>query len=376
MTQSTDGTSAMLAAVIKYAKGGWYAFPAPPGQKKSYKSAARSGGSKWGKTRDLEEIKRDWQTWPDANVGLPTGKDSGFWVLETDTQKGHGVDGIANFKALAAANGSIPDTRMAESPSGSTHYYFKWVDGVEIKNSASRIAPGVDVRGEGGMVIAPPSVRRDGVYKWLNDLPLAEAPQWLIDAAVEASRRPEPSSTRSNQVDLEKLKAALAVLPNDSPSWTEWNSIGMALWSATGGSQEGRDLFHFWSKKWSGYNEANTNDRWAVLHSAPPTSIGIGTIYFKASEACPGWDRYTIDSFYAYLPQHTHIFLPTREHWPAISVNAKLPKQPLLNADGQPIVDGEGKPKQISAAAWLDRHRSVEQMTWARASRRGSRTRL
>lgn len=171
----------MLAAALEYAEWGWDVFPAPPGEKKSYKSAKHSNGAKWGKTRDPEQIRRDFNRWPEANIGLPTGKDNGFWVFETDTPEGHNIDGEASLRKLEAEHGKLPDTLMAISPSGSKHRYFGWPDGVEVRNSASVIGPGIDVRGEGGMVIAPPSVRSDGEYCWLNDLPIADAPQWLID---------------------------------------------------------------------------------------------------------------------------------------------------------------------------------------------------
>jgi hypothetical protein len=174
-----------LVAALDYAeKRGWEVFPAPPGEKKSYKSAKHSDGAKWGKTRDPKQIRRDFRRWPQANVGIPTGKDNGFWVLEIDTPKGHNVDGNASLRALEEKHGPLPKTLMAESPSGSRHRYFKWPDAVAITNSTSSIAPGIDVRGEGGMVIAPPSTRSDGAYRWLNNNPIADAPQWLIDLAV------------------------------------------------------------------------------------------------------------------------------------------------------------------------------------------------
>ena len=137
-------------------------FSSTSGAEKEFKSAQHSEGRKWGKTRDPIEISDDWRRWPEANIGLPCGPDSGFWVLECDTPAGHGVDGIANLAALEAKHGKLPLTCMAMSSSGSLHYYFKWIPGHDIKNSASRIAMGVDVRGNGGMVIAPPSVRVDG----------------------------------------------------------------------------------------------------------------------------------------------------------------------------------------------------------------------
>jgi hypothetical protein len=76
----------------------------------------------------------------------------------------------------------------------------------------------------------------------------------------------------------------------------------------------------------------------------------------------------TLGDFHAYMPMHNYIFAPTREPWPASSVNSRIPPIPVVGKDGRPVID-QGKPKQISAAAWLDRHRPVEQMTWAPGSR-------
>ena len=185
-----------LAAALSYAERGWDVFPANLSlnkatgkfNKKSYKSAEYSGGANWGKTRDPKQIKKDFKRWPKANVGIATGADSGIFVVETDTPKGHNVDGEASLRAREEKHGPLPKTLMAESPSGSRHRYFKYPPGIEIKNSTSSIARGIDVRGEGGMVIAPPSVRGDGAYRWLNDNPIADAPQWLIDLAVDSKQ--------------------------------------------------------------------------------------------------------------------------------------------------------------------------------------------
>jgi phage/plasmid primase-like uncharacterized protein len=66
----------------------------------------------------------------------------------------------------------------------------------------------------------------------------------------------------------------------------------------------------------------------------------------------------TLADLHAYMPQHCYIFEPTREMWPASSVNARIAPIP----DGS---DNEGKPKRTPASTWLDRHKPVEQMTWA-----------
>jgi hypothetical protein len=65
------------------------------------------------------------------------------------------------------------------------------------------------------------------------------------------------------------------------------------------------------------------------------------------------------------MPQHTYIFTPTREPWPASSVDARLGTVPLFNSDGTPSLDEKHKQKRIKAGKWLDRNKPVEQMTWA-----------
>ena len=73
----------------------------------------------------------------------------------------------------------------------------------------------------------------------------------------------------------------------------------------------------------------------------------------------------SLEDFQAYMPAHTYIFMPTREPWPAASVNSRLGRIPLFSASGRPVLNNEGEQKTMSASLWLDRHRPVEQMTWA-----------
>lgn len=190
-----------LKGALEAAERGWHVFPVPAGQKKSHKSAVFSGGRLWGATKDAEEIAADWARWPVANVGLPTGRINGFFVVDLDTADGHGIDGIGSFAFMADALG-LPDTVTAETPSGGRHLYFRCPDDVRIYNSQSAVLPGVDVRGEGGMVLAPPSVK-PGIstsYRWINaprEYPIAECPEWLLKACLEASAkalRPAPIS--------------------------------------------------------------------------------------------------------------------------------------------------------------------------------------
>ena len=72
-----------------------------------------------------------------------------------------------------------------------------------------------------------------------------------------------------------------------------------------------------------------------------------------------------LDDFYAFMPRHSYIFVPTREMWPGSSVNSRLPKVPLKKKDGMPVVDKDGNPKHSRPSDWLDKHKPIEQMTWA-----------
>src|SRR5262249_55270499 len=68
---------------------------------------------------------------------------------------------------------------------------------------------------------------------------------------------------------------------------------------------------------------------------------------------------------HAYMPTHSYVYVPSREHWPAGSVNARIPPVGMIDSNGQPVLDEKGEQRTMSASAWLDRNRPVEQMTWA-----------
>jgi hypothetical protein len=112
-------------------------------------------------------------SWPaDSNLGVVTGEISGLVVVDIDS-----AEGQASFEKQCG--GSAPLTPTVKTPKG-THYYFKH-PGVEIRNS-TRILPGVDVRGDGGFVVTPPSASASGLhYEWIvsPDTPLAPLPQWV-----------------------------------------------------------------------------------------------------------------------------------------------------------------------------------------------------
>ena len=140
-------------------------------------------------TTDAEQIERWWLAAPLANIGIATGARLGMWVLDVD-----GDVGAASLAALQEQHGPLPETMAARTGGGGTHYYWAIPADVTIRNSVRKLADGIDVRGDGGYVLAPPSVHLSGrEYTWLNRLPPVEAPAWLVEL-VTAKPAPPPQN--------------------------------------------------------------------------------------------------------------------------------------------------------------------------------------
>lgn len=129
-------------------------------------------------TKLIEVIKRKLNDNPAANIAIVTGKPSGIVVIDIDVK--NGVDGMKSFKALCRKHG-IPETRVVTTPSGGCHYYFKLPANVDLRNKVG-ILPGIDVRGTGGYVVAPPSRIDGNHYQWCDqDTKILELPDWLYE---------------------------------------------------------------------------------------------------------------------------------------------------------------------------------------------------
>lgn len=114
-------------------------------------------------SNDPDVIRRWWRRWPHANVGIATGKMSNVIVVDIDPRHG----GDASLKELEAALGELPKSVRVRTGGGGLHIYLRQ-PGFEIRNSAG-IAPGVDIRGDGGLVVAPPSRHvSGGLYEWIS----------------------------------------------------------------------------------------------------------------------------------------------------------------------------------------------------------------
>jgi hypothetical protein len=152
----------MLRAALDYAGMGLAVFPTD-GKQPLVKWRDES-------TTDPERIGGWWARWPAASIGVDCGK-TGLVVLDLDVK--NGIDGVAGWKQLS--DGRVPAAGFyAATPSGGWHVYFRDPGG-RYRKSASQLAPGVDVRGVGGYVVAPGSPG----YFWH-----AKAPTSLDDIPV------------------------------------------------------------------------------------------------------------------------------------------------------------------------------------------------
>ncbi len=174
-----------------YAQHGIPVFPCDwrPGPKA--KSPLCKGGL-YDACATLEVVQRWWKQWPLALIGVPGGRRVGFWFLDINSKKGHGEDGLGAWEALQAEHDSVY-TRSHLTGTEGLHNIFKWDPDHPVGCSTGRLPKGVDVKGEGGYVIFPPSpYEREGQevrYGVANDCDPESAPLWLYDPILGKQER-------------------------------------------------------------------------------------------------------------------------------------------------------------------------------------------
>lgn len=164
----------MLKHALEYAAQGWAVLPlngisdgrctcGKPECRSAGKHPLISGGCH-AATTDPETIERWWRTYPDANIGIATGKVSGLIVVDVDA--GEGKTGFESLAALEQRHAELPESLRVRTGSGGLHIYLA-APRAEVRGSAGRLAPNIDIRGEGGLVVAPPSRHMSGnLYSW------------------------------------------------------------------------------------------------------------------------------------------------------------------------------------------------------------------
>jgi hypothetical protein len=188
----------MVAEALHYVRRGWSIIPlhSVEGAKCSCQAGANcTSPGKHPRTRTgVKEATKApktvagwWKKWPTANIGIATGPGSGLLVLDIDPRHG----GNDSLDALIEEHGPLPDTVEVLTGGGGRHVYFHYPEGRSVRNSNGSLGAGLDVRSDGGYVVAPPSGHvSGGRYEWEasshpDDVEIAIPPLWL-------ATRPEP----------------------------------------------------------------------------------------------------------------------------------------------------------------------------------------
>jgi hypothetical protein len=178
----------MCDAAIAYSRLGWRVHPlhdVATGSCSCKASCGRNAGKhprlrEWQHvaTTDPRTIRGWFHTWPAANIGVATGLGSGCFVLDIEAD-----EGFETLAALERQQGALPDTVTSLTGRDGCHFLFAH-PGTHVAN-AVRLWPGIDVRGDGGYILVPPS-RTIGPYCWKighepDYVRLAPAPAWLLE---------------------------------------------------------------------------------------------------------------------------------------------------------------------------------------------------
>lgn len=257
---NVPASNPFLDTALAIAARGWPVFPCnpqadPPGTEAKKRRAkapllpketspgAKDGGL-WLASTEPSQIRAWWQRWPRALIGVRMGRDAGVFVVDLDP-KAHDADTM--LRALAAfCGGVLPPCPVVRTQSGGLHLYFRYPADLpahpapgylsnrgglfaKVDAAPAEIREHVDVRGEGGYVIVPPSVLSDGnAYSWEQepDGEVPEAPARLLDvilrrgefarsAAAPSTPRPSAPIAATQLADEAVRKYSLAALDRE-----------------------------------------------------------------------------------------------------------------------------------------------------------------
>lgn len=191
---TNDDRPNMLEAALDYARKGRKIFPCcwpdengvcacPKHHKKAIGKAPLPIHGSSEATSDTEQIRKWWEKWPNANIGMST---TGRVIADFDK----GKDGEKSRTALEAEHGKLPSTLTHRTGGGGLHYIYDNPTGEKV-TSVNGLRDGVDRKADGGYIIMPPSLHpSQGRYEALNEEEIALAPEWLM----KLKKKPSPES--------------------------------------------------------------------------------------------------------------------------------------------------------------------------------------
>lgn len=185
-------TVELVIHALCYATLGWRVFPLVPRGKKALIKAWQHEAS-----TNPNRIRAWWKRHPDANVGILTGKSSGLVVLDVDTDH----NGDWSLMGIELLHGKLPKTLISYTGNGGYHYLFTYPSAT-IRNSVGKLGDGLDVRGNGGYIVAPPSQHPNGtkyvwqLSPWTRNARLACLPAHILQNISD----PEENDTKNKRM--------------------------------------------------------------------------------------------------------------------------------------------------------------------------------
>jgi len=193
-----------LTFASEYASRGWPVFPVKAKGKtpliKDWPNQA---------TTDQSQVRAWWTQFPEASIGLATGKKAGLFVIDVD-----GEEGFESLKSL-----ELPTTLNSRTGSGGEHLFFVCPNDREVRNRG-RFLPGLDVRGTGGYVVLPPSVHESGEsYRWLNKIDSEDCPEAILDIIAPPQKpvMPWAKKTPKRGLTINDVDELVAMTIPDTP---------------------------------------------------------------------------------------------------------------------------------------------------------------
>jgi hypothetical protein len=255
--QDLGTMNAILDAALTYAARGWNVFPCHSvidgrctcGERdcdKPGKHPRTAHGFK-DATTDASVIRAWWERWPEANVAIATGQCSGLAVLDVDDYAG----GDDELRELERVHGALPDAPVSLTGGGGRQFLFER-NGVPIVSRNGVVAPHIDVKADGGYIIAPPSSHLSGRrYAWdgaahPDDVPLSPAPKFMESPPAPTAAAP----ATSGRIEPPRGTARHAALWNYANRWV---TLGL-------GAAEVRTMAFHLADEWGVLAEGRANE--------------------------------------------------------------------------------------------------------------------
>ncbi|MCM5691440.1 bifunctional DNA primase/polymerase [Sinorhizobium meliloti] len=275
--------TANLSVALAYIAAGIPVFPCRArtetdphtGEVDDPKSPLTQNGFKDASTRE-NIVRRWWSDNPEALVGIPTGAKTGFFALDVDVKEGK--TGDINLATMEAEHTPLPPTVVVQTATGGLHFLFRHVDG--LTNSTGSLPADIDVRAQGGFVIAAGSAFPDGSrYEFLEahtpgdfTKGIATAPEWLVDVIRTPKYKPADNAPmpRADNVSAAEVEELLGHIDPDC-GYQDWVNVLMAVHEELG--PHGLAVADAWSARGSKYKKGEVARKWKGFKAGKGVSM-------------------------------------------------------------------------------------------------------